>query len=200
VGAGTVAAALEALPAPESFARPAELAPPLGVCADLRALHAPFVQAAAAQLAAAQLPDGGFEGAGLPERIAISAMLGGYLARSPYVRPTTLDAVGDFLSSHWSPDLVQSGVWANIAGYAHYFANAPHEAADEILQWCGRELERGFRTQMFRAVETMRVLALCDAHAIPGATLSRDELAVALRLEDTRAGLVALLRFAPVSR
>ncbi len=146
----------------------------------------------------------------------MSAMLGGYLARSPFVRPRTLDAVGDFLARHWSPDLVQSGVWANVAGYAHYFANAPHEAADEILQWCGRELERGFRTRLFGAVETLRVLLLCDAHAIPGATLERDELVVSLlteqeadggfgppdaerdaRIEATRAGLVALQRFAP---
>jgi hypothetical protein len=217
-GRGSVADALATLPQPDSLAEPGDLAPLLGVCADLRALHPSFVQSAAACLAGAQAPDGGFAGSDLPRRIATSGMLGGYLARSPYVRPRTLDAVGEFLSTHWSPDLVQSGVWANVAGYAHYFANAPHEAADEILQWCGRELERGFRARTFRAVETLRVLGLCDAHAIPGATLTRDELGVALlteqapdgsfgapgsslamRLEDTRAGLVALLRFAPAS-
>ena len=215
-GAGAVSDALELLPDAASLPDEAALVPWLGLCADLRALHAPFVEAAAMRAAGAQSADGGFDAEDRAERLALSAMLGGYLSRCPFVRPRTLQAVGDFLAAHWSPDLVQGGSWANVAGYAHYFANAPHEAADEILQWCGRELERGFRTRTFGALETLHAMLLCDAHAIPGATLERDELVVGLlteqqpdggfgapdeaaseRLAATRTGLVALQRFAP---
>ena len=217
VGTGAVGDALAELPDPDALPDVEALLPGLALCADLRALHAPFVEASAVRSARSQAADGGFDGGDVAERIATSAMLGGYLARCPFVRPRTLHAIGDFLAAHWSPDLVQSGSWVNVAGYAHYFANAPHESADEILQWCGRELERGFRTQLFGALETLHALLLCDAHAIPGATLERDELVVGLLTEQqadggfgapgataperwvaTRTGLVALQRFAAV--
>ena len=50
------------------------------------------------------------------------------------------------------------------------------EAADEILQWCGRELERGFRARRFSAVRTARVFTWCDAPALPGARLEPAEV------------------------
>lgn len=183
VGKGSVKLVLARMPSAAECADADALVTPLGLCADLGALHATFVQDAAARLAMWQQPDGGFGEGDLSRRLALSGMLGGFLGRSPFVRPDALAATGDFLSTHWNPDLVQGGNWSHIAGYAHFFANAPHEAGDEILQWCGRELERGFRTRVFGSVETARVLALCDAHAVPGATLPIDELLVGLITE-----------------
>ena len=60
--------------------------------------------------------------------------------------------------------------------------------ADEALQWCGRELERGFRTGSIDAVRTARVFALCDAAALPGARLRADEVAAALLREQDSDG------------
>ena len=72
---------------------------------------------------------------------------------------------------------MEGGRLASIAAFAHFFANggAP-DLSDEALQWCGRELERGFRTHRFESVQTFRVLFYCDAHALPGATLDAVEL------------------------
>jgi hypothetical protein len=52
--------------------------------------------------------------------------------------------------------------------------------ADEALQWCGRELERGFLNGAFGAVAVARVFGRCDALALPGARLRADEVARAL--------------------
>ena len=55
-----------------------------------------------------------------------------------------------------------------------------HEDSDAILQWCGRELERGYRAGAFDAVRTARVLVDCDAPSLPGARLAAGELVAAL--------------------
>ena len=64
----------------------------------------------------------------------------------------------------------------------------PHDAGDEILQWCGRELERGFRARRFSAVRTARVLTWCDAPVLPGAQLEPAELLDALLAEQAPDG------------
>ena len=58
--------------------------------------------------------------------------------------------------------------------------HAPGDLADEALQWCGRELERGFRTGRFGPGAVARVFADCDAHALPGARLRAAEVLEAL--------------------
>lgn len=181
--------ALAVLPEPDPAASAAAWLPTLALCAELGALRGRRVEQACVRLAAIQADDGGFaaEG-GLEARLQLSGALGGYLARSPYVRPDALEAIGDFLAAHWSPERVQGSRLDNISAYAHHFANAFHDAGDEILQWCGRELERGFRTGAFAAVGTARVLTLCDAHALPGARLELDELREALRSEQAPDG------------
>ena len=78
---------------------------------------------------------------------------------------------------------MKGGEWQAIAAFSHFFANVPHELADAALQWCGRELERGYRTGAFDALAAARVLLWCDAHAIPGARLGVDELLGALLAE-----------------
>lgn len=212
VGAIRVAEALAPLPDPAAV-DPATLVRGLAACADLRALDHAFARGATRRLAALQSEAGDFGGEDEAARRVRAGLLGGYLARGPFVRPAALEAIGDFLARQWSPVLVQTGDGSDLAAYAHYFANAPHDDADAILQWCGRELEKGFREQRFGAAQVAGVLGLCDAHAIPGATFEPGELVVALVTEQapdggfpaagvpfdgraaaTRAGLVSLVR------
>lgn len=154
----------------------------LAVLDDLRALHLPAAERVGARAMRLQRDDGAWVGRDASEDGALFAtgMLGGFLAKASWSRPGALEAAGDHLSAHWSPARVKGGAWRAIAAYAHYFANAPHERADEILQWCGRELERGYRAGAFDAVVTARVLTWCDAGALPGARLAAAELATAV--------------------
>ena len=210
-GAAPTREVLAALEAREASTAPDALLDTLAILGEQRALRSSLAESVCAAAVASQEADGGFgPGSGSTDaRLSRTGMLGGYLARSPFARPEALDAAGDFLARSFQPERLQSFQWQNIAGYAHYFANAPHDASDEILQWCGRELERGFRARAFDAVRTARVLVLCDAHAVPGAQLEASELVVALvteqavdggfgdgdreeRVEETLAGLAAL--------
>jgi len=151
----------------------------LGILGDLRCTRATAVERACNRLAASQQRDGSWadpEGAAEDERIATTGMIAGYLAKTPFVRQSTLDSAADYLSARWSPERVKGSAWMANAAYFHCFALVRHERADAILQWCGRELERGFRTGAYDAVQTARVFALCDAHALPGSRLVAAEL------------------------
>jgi hypothetical protein len=191
----------------------------LWLCMDLRLLASPFARALGRNLARGQGEEGAFRapGAGDDEAVRCTGMLAGCLARSPFARPETLEAAGDFLSAHWDPDRVSNGRLADLRAHALFFANSLHDRADEVLQWCGRELERGFRMRSFDAVQTTRVLVDSDAHSLPGASFTPGELLVALlteqaldgsfgvagepgdRVEATLDGLHALRRFQPAS-
>lgn len=210
--ADTVLARLDWRAEPASTARRA-----LAVCDDLRLLHAPPVEKLARELAGSQAQDGGWAaGQPLEERLCATGMIAGHLTKTRVVRPATLGAAADFLAEQWSPERVRGGSWESLAAYAHLFANTDHEFADRILQWCGRELSRGFATRTLDAVRTARVLVHCDAHGLPGGHLAPDELAAALlaeqeadggfppgqgsgtaaRVESTLDALVALVRLA----
>jgi len=163
----------------------------LGICDDLGALHAPLVERACTRLARRQSGDGAWRdtpAAAPDDVIRATGMLAGHLAKTRFARPETLAAASDFLAAHWSPQRVKQSRWHDLAGYAHSFANIDHEASDEILQWCGRELERGFRTRAFDALRTARVLVYCDAHALPGARIDAPELVTALLAEQADDG------------
>ena len=84
--------------------------------------------------------------------------------------------------ARWSRERVQGGSYPTIAGYLAALAMLPADldVADEALQWCGRELERGFRTGTFSATAVARVFSRCDALALPGARVRADEVARAL--------------------
>lgn len=193
-GVGAAAAALAALDALPPAPAPAARLLCLRVCDELGLRADPRVARACAALAAEQQPDGGFRAEAAPGAEALEARLvytgtaAGYLTRAPCARPELLAAAGDFLALHFAPERVQGFRLASLEAYAHFFANALHERADEILQWCGRELERGFRARAFDAVASVRVLARADAHALPGARLSRDELVAALAAEQSADG------------
>jgi len=187
----------------------------LRVCADLRVLGVSTVREICSGVSSCQAADGAWRVAGLDEEevLHLSGALAGQLAKTRYARPDLLAAAGEYLAQRWSPDRVQDGRWRDLAAYAQFFANVDHERSDEILQWCGRELERGFRSQRFDALRTMRILLDCDAHSLPGARFEPGELFVALvsqqasdgsfgaapeasaRLEDTLDALCALRHF-----
>jgi hypothetical protein len=189
----------------------------LRICDDLRALGQPEVARAAAWLERLQEEDGSWSGPAvepLDARLQRTGALAGHLAKTRFARPETLEAAGDFLAAHFSPERLQGFQWENIDAYAHFFANCAHEAADAVLQWCGRELERGFRTRTFDAPHTARVLLDSDAHSLPGGRADASEVAIALvdeqsadggwglpdtppfeRVESTLTALTALVRW-----
>jgi len=146
-------------------------------------LRGAVVEGAAGHLAGAQHPDGRWEPAGdASESAAIEATgrSAGVLARTPCVRTRTLDAAAEWLAARFAPERVQGFASGALAAYAAAFANIAHEDSDAILQWCGRELERGYRAGAFDAVRTARVLVDCDAPSLPGARLAAGDLVVAL--------------------
>lgn len=152
----------------------------LGVLDDLGALDSVPAQRLGAQLSSVQASDGHWGDGCEEERIFVTGMLAGHLAKSRFARRSLLDAAAGYLGARWSSDRVRSFQWDALAAYAHFFASAPDDLSDEILQWCGRELERGFRTGHFDAVHTARVLAWCGTPVLPGARIAPDELRGAL--------------------
>jgi hypothetical protein len=151
----------------------------LEILDDLRCANAAPVEHACESLTASQQSDGSWpnwESAAEDERVVATGMIAGYLAKTPFVRQSTLALAADYLVARWSPDRVKGSAWGANAAYFHCFALVRHEQADAILQWCGRELERGFRTGVYDAVRTARVFALCKAHALPGSGLAATEL------------------------
>ncbi len=163
----------------------------LAALADLGNLHCDLVERAVGYLVRAQRPDGSWdcEGDG-SEGPALEATgrIAGLLARTPCVRARSPDAAAEWLAARFAPERVQGFAWGTLAAYAATFANVAHESADAILQWCGRELERGFRAGVFDAVRTARVLLDCDAPSLPGARLDPPEIVAALVLEQATDG------------
>lgn len=170
-------------------ASPTQLRRVLGFLDDLHQLESPAADRVVSRLAAVQDASGHWGPANdETEAVFETGMIAGHLAKSPCASISLLESAGDWLAERFSPDLVQGFRWGNIAAYAHTFANLPHDASDEILQWCGRELERGFRARRFSAVRTARVFAWCDAPALPGARLETAELFEALAAEQADDG------------
>jgi hypothetical protein len=167
----------------------------LAILDDLHCRDATPVERACDSLAAAQQSDGSWsDRASAPEdeRIFATGMITGYLAKTPFVRQSTLASAADYLAARWNPDRVKGSAWGTNAAYFHCFALVRHEQADAILQWCGRELERGFRTGVYDAVRTARVFALCKAHALPGSRLAVAELVARILDEQMADGGYAL--------
>ncbi len=163
------------------------------LAADARVLHADWVEPAARFLEARQAPDGayrvpsvGHDRAAQQADLFWTGMVAGVLGRTPVSKTVHLERAGSFLSARFTPEAVEDDGYSALLGYAHFFTNAPAEAADEVLQWCGRALEKGFRSRGLDAVATLRVLLSCDAQAMPGATFDVVELLE--RLMEEQAG------------
>lgn len=157
----------------------------LGWLIGLGFTEGPVVDEAVSWLVRAQAADGGWRDAAARDeeaRVALAASLCGWLVRCPAARLASLRRAATHLAAHWSRERVQGGSYPLIAGYLHAFTSVPAdlEEADEALQWCGRELERGFRIGSFDAVEVGAVFVRCDARALPGARLGAAEVAAAL--------------------
>ncbi|HEB91653.1 MAG TPA: hypothetical protein ENI85_18905 [Deltaproteobacteria bacterium] len=164
------------------------------VAADARTMHAGWVEPAVRYLEAIQRKDGSFrleaqggDGSGSsspadPQSEAFwtafwTGMVAGVLGRTPLSRPACLDPAGDYLAARFEPGLVEGEAgYPALLAISHFFTNVAHDLSDEVLQWCGRALEKGFRSRQIDAVATLRVLLTCDAQAMPGASFDVTEL------------------------
>ena len=164
--------------------------PVLGGLADLRALDSALALRIAEALAQAQAEDGSFGGADSDEeeRVFTTGRLAAGLAGLRSVRKRLLDGAADFLAVRFTPHRVGGFAWRPLAAYTPLFTNVEHERGDDVLQWCGRELERGFRARRFDAVQTARIWVDCAAAALPGARLTAGEIMLALLAEQASDG------------
>ncbi len=145
-------------------------------------------EAAVAYLSALQHADGswGIADEDVEARILRTGTVAGFLAKSPFARPRSLRNAETFLLENWSIDRVQGPSYEPILAYFQLlaaFSSDTSDVGDEALQWCGRELERGFRMQAFDAVAVSRVFCRARARALPGAKLDPPELVTALVTE-----------------
>jgi hypothetical protein len=153
------------------------------VAADAKVIHADWVESAARFFETRQSSDGAFRvptnrsgRAAEQADVFWTGMVAGVLGRTPVSRPSLLEAAGEFLAQRFDPDAVENDGYTALLAYSHFFTNVAHDLSDEALQWCGRALEKGFRSRQFDAVATVRVLLTCDAQALPGATFDVTEL------------------------
>lgn len=155
----------------------------LGYLEAVHRLDLPLVERAVAFLSAQQCEDGSWcaaEGSGEEARLVLSGTVCGTLAKTPCVRDSVLRAGTRFLDSMWAAERVQGSNYAVIAAYLRVMTNSPTDLADEVLQYCGRALERGYRARKLDAVRTARVFVLCEVQALPGARIRSEEAVAAL--------------------
>ncbi|HEY8154049.1 MAG TPA: hypothetical protein VII72_07980 [Myxococcota bacterium] len=164
--------------------------PVLRGLADLRALDCPLALRIAEALAKAQADDGSFGAAGSDEeeRVYLTGRLAACLSGLRSVRQRLLDGAADHLAALFTPERVSGFAWRPLAAYTPLFTNVEHERADDVLQWCGRELERGFRAKGFDAVQAARIWVDCGAASLPGAKLAAGEIVLALLAEQAGDG------------
>jgi len=164
------------------------------IAGDAKGLLADWVESAAHFFEGVQGADGGFrlaetdagrDGAGPALEAGVAdpepsvfwtGMIAGILGRTPVARNSLLEGAGHFLGERFTPEAVEHDGYPALLAYAHFFTNVAHEDADGALQWCGRALEKGFRSRALDGVATVRVLLTCDAQAMPGATFDTVEL------------------------
>jgi hypothetical protein len=131
----------------------------------------------------------------------VTGSLAGLLGRTRFARPELRERASHYLAARWKPEQIVDGGWAELVAFASYFANVPSDASEAALQWCGRELERGFRAGSFDARETVRVMLCCNVMALPGATIGTSELLSALLGEQAEdGGFAAAEPTGPVGR
>jgi len=146
--------------------------------------------------------------------VLLTGMLAGQLSKLSCGSSRTLERAEQLLAAHFSPERVEAGDGCGLMAYAQLCSNGSFELADEALQWCGRALEKGFRSGLLDALAVARTLLLCDAPALPGGRVDAQEVLLALlpaqnadgsfgsagsptreRVEATLLGVRALVRF-----
>ena len=167
---------------------PAVLRRALSALADAGALESLPIERACRYLESIQSEAGGWQAGEEADDVRETGLLTGLLARTPFARADALDAAGNWLAERFSPERVQGFSWDAIAAYGACFTNLPHDAADGILQWCGRELQRGYLARRFDAIRTGRVLAWCDAPAVPGAAVAAPTLVAEILVAQSEDG------------
>ncbi|MEN8181488.1 MAG: prenyltransferase/squalene oxidase repeat-containing protein [Myxococcota bacterium] len=156
----------------------------LELLADLRLLALPCAERAARFLISEQRRDGSFEprpGAGEELCLRFSGRLAATLAPMACVPLRVLDGLGGYLGERFSPERIGGGRFEDLAAFLPFFTLHPHELGDSALQWCGRELERGYRTRALAPLEAARLFLLCDARSLPAARLDASELVRVIR-------------------
>jgi len=174
----------------------------LAILSDARQDDAPAAEAAVRFVESLQAEDGSFA-CGLADEsavVVVTGMAAGSLGRSRYARPEGLADAGAWLGTRFNPDLVEQG-HAECAAFAMYYSNAPDDLADEVLQWCGRALEKGFRSHAAESLAVMQVLLACQVGSLPGASFAPEELLERLLGEQAPdGGFAALEPGGPVAR
>ena len=145
----------------------------LHILFDARARRAESVERAVGFLMDRQTDAGSWSGDPGNDPLATTALVAGALARSVYARSDVLEAAGDWLARRYDREIP---AWGALAGLCAFFSSVDHEAGDTALQWSGRALERSYRAGDFSALDTARVLLLCDAVGLPGAGIDPGEL------------------------
>lgn len=146
-------------------------------------LDHPLPERAVGYLLAAQAEDGSFSDAsdeGAEQRLLRSGEVAGVLAKTPFAPPSALRRSETFLAAHWSAQELKGPTPARIECYAPLLANWISPLSDDGLQWCGRELERGFRSGRFAPLAVARVFLRARARALPGARLEGRDVRAAL--------------------
>jgi len=113
----------------------------------------------------------GYWGRGDEPALFETGLLTGILARGRYAPERMLYAAADWLAAGFEPERLKFR-WRPLAAYAATFANLSHDESDAILQWCGRELERGVLARRFEPVAVGRLLLWCDTPSLPGGKVS----------------------------
>jgi len=165
----------------------------LALFADSNQTDAPCAEASVRFVEAAQQPDGSFgsrmaSGTDDSPDVVVTGISAGSLGRSRFARPEGLADAGVWLGERFTPDRVAQGHAVERAAFAMYYSNVPDEGADEALQWCGRELEREFRTRAVEALTVMQLLLACQVGALPGASFAPEELLERLLAEQAADG------------
>lgn len=137
-------------------------------------LDHPLSERAVGFLLGEQARDGSFrtpEDAGEEAWLVRTGEVAGVLAKTPFAPPSALRRAEAFLAERWSVGALEAATPARIGAYAPLLANWHSPLSDEGLQWCGRELERGFRSGRFAPLAVARIFLRTRARTMPGASL-----------------------------
>lgn len=149
----------------------------------LSILRSPEILPLVALLTKTQRSDGDWADAQGEASLLLTGIFAGYLTRTFQVRASVLARAGQYLGQRWSPALLHGDAnecWDMLVAFAQFYAVNDDEHCDEILQRCGRELERAYRKQTVQALDLAYLFQLCEAEAFPAVSVTSTEIVAAL--------------------